>query len=304
MHPLPEDVSRKNTYDIVEKIRCEAAEGLRGVRRDHPILKNTFIGYDFEFDITETNQLGTSGKPNKLELERKYLPAGGSLKIDSTAFADRTRQTQRNFRIVESLLQLSNADCGPTATRENWAYPITGAIGMQEVVSTYIGLERLTDFGKPQNFQSIPVEAKTQPIIFSDVLTYTTNLGAGVNPTLTLTSVVGSFKVSKASLFGDVSRIDKHKVRVALARDPEDPNSIVDRRNSRAAAARSADQEYLDRTAGAAIYNPRLARAADAVAKKSLTADTLVTLELERLRDLEEEGVLANRLVNILKPPP
>ncbi len=57
MHPLPYDVSRVSTYDIVEKLRCEAKEGLRGVPYGHPILKHTVIGYDFTFDITEDNNL-------------------------------------------------------------------------------------------------------------------------------------------------------------------------------------------------------------------------------------------------------
>src|SRR5262245_14766396 len=68
MHPLPEDVSRKNTYDIVEKIRCEAAEGLRGVPRDHPLLRNTYIGYDFNFNIEENNNLGVNAPANRGDL--------------------------------------------------------------------------------------------------------------------------------------------------------------------------------------------------------------------------------------------
>jgi hypothetical protein len=52
MHPLTEDVARKNTFDIVEKIRCEAAEALRLVPANHPLLSEVFVGYDFDFDIT------------------------------------------------------------------------------------------------------------------------------------------------------------------------------------------------------------------------------------------------------------
>ena len=56
--------------------------------------------------------------------------------------------------------------------------------------------------------------------------------------------------------------------------------------------------------ASSALYNPRLARSADVIAKKTLTGDTLVVLELERLRDLGEEEASAARLIDILKAPP
>src|SRR5215470_8480165 len=138
MHPLPEDVSRKNTYDIVKKIRCEAAEGLRAYAANDPIVVNTFIGYDFDFDITENNSLGTNGARGIVSLEQKLLSPSASFKLDVKPYAEASRETHRTFRIIESLKVLKRLDeqqCSPT--QANWAFPITGAIGINEVVETY-----------------------------------------------------------------------------------------------------------------------------------------------------------------------
>jgi hypothetical protein len=304
MHPLPEDVTRKNTYDIVEKIRCEAAEGLRGIPRDHPILAKTVIGYDFDFDILETNNLGTNTARGKLTVAQKSAIPPGSLTIESSASAERSRHTQRTFRIVETLLQLTNADCGPTPKRANWVYPIAGAIGMQEVVSTYVRLEKLTDFAKPDTTPAKPIGT-----VFSDVLMFTTTLGSGLSPTLTLTAVVGGLKVTNASIVADNTRTDKHKVTVALARDPNDEVDLPHgSRNENARArmeqVRTSDENYVRRGTNAATYDPKLSRQIDAVARKKLSGETLVIIELERLRDQNDDEALTTRLIDLLKATP
>src|SRR5262245_61678744 len=117
MHPLPEDVSRKNTYDIVKKIRCEVAEGLHAYAATDLVVANTFIGYDFDFDITETNNLGTNGTRGSLTLEQKLLSPSGTFKLDVRPFAESSRQTQRTFRIIErlkDLKKLNGQQCSPT----------------------------------------------------------------------------------------------------------------------------------------------------------------------------------------------
>jgi hypothetical protein len=321
MHPLPEDVSRKNTFDIVEKIRCEAAEGLAGVPRDHPILRNTYIGYDFIFNIEESNNLGTSSATTasrgNVKLARESAIPKGPLSVEATPFAERKRQNVRTFRIIESLLELNNANCG-TTTRANWVYPIAGAIGVQEIVGTYVGLERLTTPDQmkvaipegltPQTPQTwttqVPLKAKAVPIVFSDVLTFSTQLGIGLNPTLKLDAVVGSLKLTNLSILADNTRKDLHIVTVAIARDAAGAGGVDLPQGSRARKIFEDDEAYVTRLMNSSTYNRQLSRVANAVAKKNLTADTLVLLELERRRDQVEEEALANRLADLLKPPP
>src|SRR5215510_3565430 len=68
IHPLPGDVPRVATVDIVERMRCEAKEGLmkvmsepnRNKKVDAQIFENSWVGYDFVFDITEGNNQGVA----------------------------------------------------------------------------------------------------------------------------------------------------------------------------------------------------------------------------------------------------
>ena len=63
IHPLPGDIPRVPTSDIVERIRCEAQEGLRSFSQEDPdirrivqrVIRGTTIAYEFAFKITEHN---------------------------------------------------------------------------------------------------------------------------------------------------------------------------------------------------------------------------------------------------------
>ena len=58
IHPLPDDVSRKTTYDIVEKIRCEAKAAVESsLAREFngQGIKGATIVYQFTFNINEQN---------------------------------------------------------------------------------------------------------------------------------------------------------------------------------------------------------------------------------------------------------
>src|SRR5258708_5133630 len=52
IHPLPDDVSRKSTYDIVEKIRCEAKAAVDKYGRG---FNDASIVYSFTFNINEVD---------------------------------------------------------------------------------------------------------------------------------------------------------------------------------------------------------------------------------------------------------
>jgi hypothetical protein len=284
-YPLPQDVSRRNTYDIVEKLRCEAQGGLRAGLKEvlgthqtsHRFLTDTFVGYDFIFEITEDNN-ATAGK---LEFDRPAFTKGSSFSLDFSASASLQRKNKRDFRIIESLAQLNKANCSADAGRKNWVYPITGAVGLDEVVQTYIRLEKLTSFKVRNN----------DPIVFSDKLDFTTDLGAGATPELTLATVVGNLRLSKASLFGQAKRKDIHSVTVAIARDAKAPADEQFERSLRRFGA--------DRT-----LSLRATRGLDAVAQRDASGATRVLLELERRRALSEEETLSTRLIEVLKTGP
>src|SRR5262245_6274649 len=102
IHPLIDDVTRTTTYDIVEKIRCEAQQAVKDHARR---LKNdSTIAYEFTFTITEINN--ASG-----DVTLAYPFLTGDFSLTAKAGSDRTRQTVRNFRIVDTFGDLRAAKC-------------------------------------------------------------------------------------------------------------------------------------------------------------------------------------------------
>jgi hypothetical protein len=91
-YPLPDDVTRKCTYDIVDQIRCEARRAVIEHAYDY---KTASIAYEFTFDITEGNN--TSADATWI------LPyaLGGSFPLAANVGMNRTRETKRNFKIVK-----------------------------------------------------------------------------------------------------------------------------------------------------------------------------------------------------------
>ena len=172
IHPLPDDFSRSNTYDIVQKIRCEARGGIidialtdagRGqidaflnepaartevrparVERARRLLladmQRAAIGYSFKFSITEDN--------NGSGAARFEMPfSNGSVSLGVDVGEDKRRKSERSFDLVEDFAQLladASLHCGPGAP--DWKYPITGEIGLNEVIKTYVRLADLRIF--------------------------------------------------------------------------------------------------------------------------------------------------------------
>lgn len=93
IHPLPDDVSRKTTYDIVEKIRCEAKAAVMQYGRG---FKDASIVYNFSFDIKELND--ASGG---FTLFHPFM-SGGAFSLTASAGAKRNRDGFRNFELLDS----------------------------------------------------------------------------------------------------------------------------------------------------------------------------------------------------------
>jgi hypothetical protein len=303
MHPLPEDVSRKNTFDIVEKIRCEAKAGLREVPIGHPFLDHTAIGYDFRFDITEQND-ATAGQLSFTD--QGHRGPNSKLTLNFNGSATRKRQNTRQFRVVESLAALKKLVCPDGPKRPNWVYPIAGRIGMDELVITYIRLERLTRVvpGFPGGTLPAPAAELGAPaappppppgppppdaIVLSDKLDFTTEFTGGVTPTLTLATIAGEFRLTTASITGTVDRKDFHSVTVALAQDGTATPPP-------AALARMA-------ASGSLGLSRQGARQVDAVAERSAPAKDRVIYELERRRLLTEDEDLTTDFLNAVRTP-
>lgn len=201
IHPLIDDVTRTTTYDIVEKIRCEAQRAVRDHGRG--LTSNATIAYEFTFDILEANN--ASGNAT---WSIPFL-SGGDFSITANAGSDRTRHAIRNFKIVDTFDDLRAAKCNPAELEKNWTYPIAGDIGIYEVIETFTKLSAAEH----------PVEAK-DVFSFHDTLTFTTDIGGGVTPTLILKPVTNRFRVTHATADLKTNRKDIHTVVLALVAQP------------------------------------------------------------------------------------
>jgi hypothetical protein len=198
VHPLPDDVTRLSTYDIVQQIRCEAA---RAAKDRAPQYKDGFIAYEFEFHITEDNRA-------KADATFKIPYMSGemfSLKLDGNV--EKNRDAVRNFRIVDRLNSKATADCFNGTLRRNLIYPIAGDIGIYEVVATFVKLQRAEH---PQAGETFT---------FTDELTFMTRVEGGISPHITL-APAHQFQLVSANATLTSSRLDIHKVTVSLTAGP------------------------------------------------------------------------------------
>jgi hypothetical protein len=237
IHPLPEDFSRSTTFDIVQKIRCEARDAVGEVAltpkgrvsfisaRDavqplsvetargwlSPGLQYAAIGYSFKFTITEADNGSASGL-------FQFPFSNGTFSLGVNAGEDKKRKNDRSFDLVEDFAQLlsdSGLICGPG--NKNWKYPITGEIGVREVIETYIRLSGLKIFNLPTPSSTSKVRDVYE---FTDELTFTTTYNASVQPSVTLRPVPHDFRLVNASGNFGARREDIHGVTLALKAKP------------------------------------------------------------------------------------
>lgn len=249
IHPLPEDVTPLNTNAIVLQIRCEARDGLKNAflafllnpnlkfpestlaearrlanneisftqfspARLDPISRfylakyeQAAIGYDFQFDMTVRNGV-TAGTDFTGIVPHRIVNAsvGGSV--------DLARQTIRNFRITDTfggLRRMTTCDKGDRKF-ENYAYPVSGRIGLDELVMTFVDLNEFNNLAGEKGTKTAPVLA--------DQFAFSTLLSASAGANVNLTPETPRFHLLRANFGAAGSRQDIHKVTIAMSLDP------------------------------------------------------------------------------------
>jgi hypothetical protein len=242
IRPLPQDATGLTTYQIVSHIRCEARDAVRSyalaaIRADPAVAadlqsgafdfenfdikrlrghaaevvdkyRSSAIAYDFTFDITETNEL-TAGADFLRTLDR------GPFKLGIGAGNERERQNIRNFRIADTFENLATKVgddyCTNPGKQKNWLYPITGTIGLAELVGTFLDLN--------QSGNLAPGEKVSVPVI-ADTIEFTTKFSGNANPSVELAAVGRDFQLVKANIGTKATRQDIHKVVIAMSLQP------------------------------------------------------------------------------------
>ena len=196
-----------------------ARRGIKAADIPSEALKETKIGFDFNFDITESNKASNG----KLDFTNPF--SGGKFSLSLTGSADKTRQAERSFRVVEDLEAISDTkNCDDSDQTRNVIYPITGEIGMEEVLLTFWRLNREESWN--------PEGEDVVPKVFSDTLTFSTDLNAGVSTSIEMGAGTGNLKLSSAGLDGSVERKDIHKVTVAISTTPREARTSTTKLSS------------------------------------------------------------------------
>ncbi|MFC0242923.1 hypothetical protein [Rhodopseudomonas telluris] len=249
MHPLPEDVigAEFRTSEIVHHIRCEARAAIKSAivdyfrhtkkpelmaiagrlqsgelpfeeftrglgelaqpARDNIIkYRGAAITYDFTFDITEQNTL--SG-----EADIVHLFSRGVLSVGPRGTGDLQRQTVRIFRANDTfheLMLFPSRRCTDDGSPENLLYPVSGTIGLAEMIKTFVDLNQ---------FQKLTGKEDKVPTL-TDTFKFQTTFSGSVGPQVTLAPLGQRTYLAGGSLTASAMRKDIHQVIVALALPP------------------------------------------------------------------------------------
>lgn len=245
IHPLPQDASGVNTVDIVRSIRCEARDALRakiiaflanvpGDRDAHnyatqlqdnpdlwakfndawfrPIVRTELqrfegsaIAYNFNLNMTEVDNFDPT-------IDLTDPLAHGTFTSAITGGIDRSRQNIRGFTITDTFINLvktlDDVYCAPYAHVANYMYPITGKIGVDEMIDTFVDLAR---------FDNLSSDTSGKPPTMSDNITFTTKLSFDPTPKITLTPFKSGLSIADTSLAMTFSRQDQHEVTIGLS---------------------------------------------------------------------------------------
>lgn len=182
------------------------------------ILKyqNSAIAYDFNFDIAENNDAEASMTFGSV------LPDGRhSFLFDFQN--KRKRESIRTFKLVDIFrdLILKKNNCDQAIPGPNYMYPITGTIGLDEMVSTFVDLNEATHMTAQKS------DDKDHVPVMVDTLKFTTTISGQANPTVHLAGASRLFRLGDASLNIQAGRTDEHQVIVGISAPPTGKAKII-----------------------------------------------------------------------------
>ncbi|MDI1266381.1 MAG: hypothetical protein PS018_24310 [bacterium] len=196
---LQADIKKAKEF---EKSRKEPSNDQQHRWRYLARLIRVAIAYTFDFHITEHNRAGGSAGFQMPWATTNVLDVGAAGAVDLTRVGSRVFSTEDSWEDYLVGPVFKNCVDVPWEQRSrNFLYPLTGTIGVGEVVRTFIDIEG--QGGAKDNFV--------------DTMTFTTDIGGAVDASVKIAPVPSQFRLVSATAGIAASRVDIHKLTVSLA---------------------------------------------------------------------------------------
>jgi hypothetical protein len=198
----------------------------------------TGIAFDFTFGSTEDDSATLTADPVR-------LITNGMAGINFGSTGDFNRDNSRKFTVTETFDKLLFKEDIKNCTRDlgaqNYAYPVAGVIGIDELISTFI------DLNEDENL----TKAAGASDVFGDTLTFTTTLSGSVTPVVQITPVGRKYGFSPGTGFAaSAKRTDRHMLGIGLSMSSEKPAAPAAGAKQGIAASAYQSQSALQKTSG------------------------------------------------------
>ncbi len=173
------------------------------------VFWTTGVAYNYKLDMTEVNNADG-------ELDFMKALTRGTFGLTLKGGFDRTRENVRTFTVTDNFGDLVQRPihCDGRIVGPNYVYPITGRIGVDDMVHAFVYLS-LT--GNLAGESETPGVIPKGPPTLVDALEFTTTISGSADPKVDFAPIRRTLSVSHADLNVAASRTDKHQVIVGLA---------------------------------------------------------------------------------------
>lgn len=190
--PDQSEMTGVDIVDIIQNVRCELKEAISQYPESHSINR-MMIAYNFDFTSFEENGAGGAAT--------FAIPlAHGTFKIGFDASETKHREGERTINISEAIGNVRKLNCAPTQRSGSMFYPVTGRVGISDVVRRYVTLHG---------------ENGLRVGTFSDQLVYWLAMSGSVRPSVSLIPVSKHNLDASASISG--ARKDTHKILLQIS---------------------------------------------------------------------------------------
>jgi hypothetical protein len=251
IHPLPEDVTRETSYQIVQKIRCEAREALTNLsvqvlrKSDNPrtlaladriaageltvteLFDNPVYRRDVDpkvhrhFNVFALSAVAWDFSFTGLEKNNNSANAGfrslhggtGTFTLGLKGGANFERQNERQVQFGDTFLELDD-ELNP----EFCADAAAGRRNFVYPITGKIGLQELFDTFVVISSRDLDPNSPGGTKKFADVLSFKTTFTASADPKIVLSPGSSrSFRLVDASASVGAERTDTHKLTIAIS---------------------------------------------------------------------------------------